>query len=124
MKKLILSIAFFVAITGATFAQKKTAEERATKSTEMMVTNLSLSVDQKSIIYNAAVEKNKASDALKEAAGEGNKPDADQMKAINQKYSKILKETLNDEQKAKLAEINAAAKAAKDAQKPKTGDAN
>jgi protein CpxP len=117
MKKLILSIAFFVAVTGATFAQKKTAEERATKSTEMMEKNLSLTADQKTTIYNATVEKTKAIDALREAAGEGNKPDADQMKAVNQKFSKVLKETLTDEQKAKMAEMKAANAAQKEAPK-------
>lgn len=120
MKKLILSIAFFVAVAGSTFAQKKTAEERATKSTEMMEKNLSLTADQKTTIYNASVEKNKAMDALREAAGEGNKPDADQMKAVSTKFNKVVKETLTDDQKAKMAEM----KAAKDAQKPKTSDNN
>ena len=113
MKKLILSIAFFVAVTGATFAQKKTAEERSTKSTEMMEKNLSLTADQKTTIYNATVEKTKAIDALRE----GNKPDADQMKAVNQKFSKVLKETLTDEQKAKMAEMKAANAAQKEAPK-------
>ncbi|OAQ38185.1 hypothetical protein A5893_15415 [Pedobacter psychrophilus] len=123
MKKLILSIAFFVAITGATFAQKKTAEERATKATEMMEKNLSLTADQKTAMYNANLEKNKAVDALKEAAGEGNKPDADQMKAINAKYSKVLKETLTEDQKAKMAEMKANA-GANGPKKPKEGDGN
>lgn len=97
MKKLILSIALFVAVAGTTFAQKKTAEERATKSTEMMEKNLSLTADQKTTIYNANVEKNKAMDTLREAAGEGNKPDADQIKAVNTKFNKIVKEILTDD---------------------------
>lgn len=96
-----------VAVSTAGFAQKKTAEQRATKSTEMMEKNLSLSADQKTTIYNAMVEKAKAVDALKEAAGEGGKPDAEAMKAINKKYNDVLKATLTDDQKAKAKEIKA-----------------
>lgn len=107
MKKYILSIALLVAVSTAGFAQKKTAEQRATKSTEMMEKNLSLSADQKTTIYNAMVEKTKAVDALKEAAGEGGKPDADAMKAINKKYNDVLKATLTNDQKVKLKEIQA-----------------
>lgn len=114
MKKYILSIALFVAVSTAGFAQKKTAEERATKPTEMMEKNLSLNADQKTAIYNATVEKIKAVDALKDAAGEGNKPDADAMKAINKKFSDVVKATLTDEQKAKQKELKAAQDAKKE----------
>ncbi|MBK0383492.1 hypothetical protein I5M32_11040 [Pedobacter sp. SD-b] len=123
MKKLILSIAFFVAIAGTTFAQKKTAEERATRSTEMMEKNLSLSADQKTKIYDAALEKNKAMDALREAAGEGNKPDADKMKEINKKFADVVKATLTDDQKAKMAEMKANG-GGNGPKKPKEGDGN
>lgn len=113
MKKYFLSIAIFVALSTAGFAQSKTAEQRAIKPTEMMEKNLSLSAEQKTAIYNATVEKIKAVDALKEAAGEGNKPDADQMKAINKKYNDVVKATLTDEQKAKAKELKEQAAAAK-----------
>lgn len=117
MKKYILSIALFVAVSAAGFAQKKTAEQRATKSTEVMEKNLSLSAEQKATIYNAMVEKNKAVDALKEAAGEGNKPEAEEMKAISKKYNEVVKATLTDEQKAKAKELKAQAAAAKEGNK-------
>nr|WP_294894053.1 hypothetical protein [uncultured Pedobacter sp.] len=107
MKKYFLSIALFVAVSTAGFAQKKTAEERATKPVEMMEKNLSLTAEQKTTIYNATVEKIKAVDALREAAGEGNKPDAEQMKAIGKKYSDVVKATLTEEQKAKQKELKA-----------------
>ena len=110
MKKYILTIGLFVAIAANTFAQKgqtKTPEEKAKKSTEMMEKNLSLTADQKTKIYDAALERLKAVDALKAAAGEGNEPDQEQMKAIGKKYSKVLKETLTDEQKAKMEELKA-----------------
>lgn len=113
MKKYILSIALFVALSTAGFAQKKTAEERATKPTETLATNLSLSAEQKTVIFNATVEKIKAVDALKLAAGEGNKPDAEAMKAINKKYNDVLKATLTDDQKAKQKELKAQQEAAK-----------
>ncbi len=117
MKKYFLSIALFVALSTAGFAQKRTVEQRANKPVATMETDLSLTADQKTTIFNATVEKIKATDALREAAGEGNKPDADQMKAINKTYSDVVKATLTDEQKAKAKEIKAqqaAAKAAKE----------
>lgn len=107
MKRYILSIALFAAVSTATFAQKKTVEERAQKSTEMMEKNLALTPEQKTTIFNAQVEKLKAVDALKVAAGEGNKPDAEQLKAINKKYNDVVKATLTDEQKAKQKELKA-----------------
>jgi hypothetical protein len=107
MKKYILSIALFVAVSATGFAQKKTPEERATKSTEMMEKNLSLSAEQKTTIYNAQVEKLKSVDALKAAAGKGNAPDAEQMKAISKKYNDVVKATLTDDQKAKAKELKA-----------------
>ncbi|HEX7365463.1 MAG TPA: hypothetical protein VF273_00120 [Pelobium sp.] len=113
MKKYLVSIALFTVLSSASFAQTKTAEQRATKPTEMMEKNLSLSAEQKTAIYNATVEKIKAIDALKEAAGEGNKPDAEQLKAINKKYNDVVKATLTDEQKAKAKELKEQAAAAK-----------
>ena len=113
MKKYILSMALFVALSTAGFAQKKTVEERAAKLIATMETELSLTADQKTAIYNATVEKLKAGDALKVAAGEGNKPDADQMKAINKTYGDVVKATLTAEQKVKAKELKDAALAAK-----------
>jgi hypothetical protein len=110
MKKYILTIGLFVAIATNSFAQKgqqKSSEERAQKSTEMMEKNLSLTADQKTKIYAAALERAKAMEALRTEAGEGNQPDKEKMKAISMKYNKVLKETLNDEQKAKMEEMKA-----------------
>ena len=110
MKKYILTIGLFVAIVANTFAQKgqqKTPEERAQKSTEMMEKNLSLTADQKTKIYAAALERYTATDALRLAAGEGTPPDQEQMKAISKKYSKVVKETLTAEQNAKMEEMKA-----------------
>ena len=110
MKKYILTIGLFVAMAANTFAQKgqqRSPEERAQKSTEMMEKNLSLTADQKTKIYAASLERGKAMEALRTAAGEGNQPDQEQMKAISQKYNKVLKETLTDEQKAKMEEMKA-----------------
>jgi periplasmic protein CpxP/Spy len=110
MKKYILTIGLFVAIATNSFAQKgqqKSSEERAQKSTEMMEKNLSLTADQKTKIYAAALERAKAMEVLRTEAGEGNQPDKEKMKAISMKYNKVLKETLNDEQKAKMEEMKA-----------------
>jgi Spy/CpxP family protein refolding chaperone len=110
MKKYILTIGLFVAIVANTFAQKgqqKTPEERAQKSTEMMEKNLSLTADQKTKIYAASLERMKAMEVLRTAAGEGNKPDQEQMKAISQKFNKVVKETLTAEQNAKMEEERA-----------------
>lgn len=45
IKKYILSIALFVAVAATALGQQKSPEERATKSTEMMEKNLSLTAD-------------------------------------------------------------------------------
>jgi len=105
MKKYVLTIALFVAFIATGFAQKMSAEDRAKKATDMMEKNLSLTEAQKTTIYAATLERVKATEALREAAGEGNKPDQEQMKAVNQKFAKVLKETLTDEQKAKMEEM-------------------
>lgn len=107
MKKYILTIALFIAFLGTSFAQKMSAEDRAKKVTEKMVKDLALTADQKTKIYDATLERVKAQDALREAAGEGNKPDQEQMKATNQKFSKTLKATLTEEQQTKMAEMRA-----------------
>lgn len=105
MKKYLLSIALLVAVSATSIAQQKSAEDRAKKATEMMVTNLSLTAEQKSKIYDANVEKIKAIDALRAAAGEGNKPDGAKMGAVNKKYNEVVKATLTEEQKVKMEEL-------------------
>ena len=107
MKKYILSFALLALVSTATLAQKKTAEQRAQTATEMMEKNLGLNSEQKTAIYNAQLEKLKAMDALKAAAGKGNQPDAEQAKAISKKYNEVVKATLTDEQKAKQKELKA-----------------
>ncbi|MFC5285278.1 hypothetical protein [Pedobacter alpinus] len=107
MKKYLLSIALLVAVSATSFAQQKSAEDRAKKTTETMDTNLTLTAEQKTKIYDANVEKIKATDALKLVAGEGNKPDAEKMKAVNKKFNDVVKATLTEEQKAKMAEMKA-----------------
>lgn len=114
MKKYILSIVLLLAVSAAGFAQKKTAEERVAKSMEVMEKNLTLTAEQKTSIYNAMLEKTKAVDALKEAAGKGNQPDAEQMKAISKTYNEVVKATLTAEQKAKAKELKAKEAAAKE----------
>jgi protein CpxP len=108
MKKLVLSIVLFVALAGTTFAQKKTVEDRAKMATEKMEKDLALTADQKTTIYTANLEKLKAQDDLRSSLSEGEKPTPEQMKPINQKFSKVLKDTLTDDQKAKMAEMKAA----------------
>jgi protein CpxP len=114
MKKYILSIILFVAVYASTFAQKgkqKNPEERAKAATEMMAKDLSLTPEQKTKIYAAALERATSIDALRTAAGEGSQPDASQMKAIGQKFTSVVQETLTDEQKelqkAKAEEMKA-----------------
>lgn len=107
MKKYLLTLALFIAFIGTSLAQKISAEDKAKKVTEKMEKDLALNADQKIKVFDASLEKIKAQDVLKAAAGEGVKPDQEQMKAINQKFNKVLKETLNDEQKAKMAEMKA-----------------
>lgn len=110
MKKYILTIVLFVAFIATGFAQKTSVEDRAKKQSEVLEKNLSLTAEQKAKIYDALLERMKATDVLRAAAGEGNKPDPEQMKSINQKYNKVLKEILTDEQKAKMEEMKAAQK--------------
>ncbi|MBD3748872.1 MAG: DUF4890 domain-containing protein [Sphingobacteriales bacterium] len=107
MKKYILSITLFIAVAATAFGQQKSPEERATKSTEMMAKNLSLTPNQKTKIHDATLERMKAMEALRAAAGKGNKPDPAQMKAINKKFNDVLQTTLTDEQKAKWKELRA-----------------
>ncbi len=107
MKKYLLSIALLVALSVTSFAQEKSPEERAKKATETMATTLSLTEEQKAKIYVANLEKAKAVDALKATAGEGKKPDPELMKPVNKKFSDVVKATLTDEQKAKMAELKA-----------------
>lgn len=123
MKKYILSIALFVAVAATAFGQQKSPEVRATKSTEMMEKNLSLTPDQKTKIYDATLERIKAVDALREAAGEGNKPDPEQMKAVNKKFNDVLQATLTDDQKAKWKELRAQRANGNGGQKPQ-GEGN
>jgi uncharacterized membrane protein len=117
MRKLILSIVLFVALAGTTFAQKKTVEERATAATEKMEKDLALTADQKTKVYTANLERFKTQDEMRAALPEGEKLTPEQIRPINQKYSKVLKETLTDEQKAKMEEMKAANAAKKPAGK-------
>jgi hypothetical protein len=117
MRKLILSIVLFVALAGTTFAQKKTVEERATAATEKMEKDLALTADQKTKVYTANLDKLKAQEGMRAALAEGEKPTPEQIRPINQKYAKVLKETLTDEQKAKMEEMKAANAAKKPAGK-------
>lgn len=121
MKKYILSVALFVAVAATAFGQQKSAEERATSSTEMMEKNLSLTPDQKTKIYDATLERIKAVDALRQAAGKGNKPDPEQMKAIVKKFSEVLQATLTPEQKAKWKELREQRGNGGGEQKPQNG---
>ncbi len=113
MKKYILSIALLLAVATAGFAQGKSPEDRAKKSVATMEKNLSLTADQKVKIYDATLERYKASDALKAEAGEGNKPDAEKVKALSKTYNAVVKATLTDEQKATAADLKAKAAEAK-----------
>jgi hypothetical protein len=117
MRKLILIIVLFVALAGTTFAQKKTVEERATAATEKMEKDLALTADQKTKIYTANLERFKTQDEMRSTLPEGEKPTPEQIRPINQKYAKVLKETLTDEQKAKMEEMKAANAAKKPAGK-------
>ena len=117
MRKLILSIVLFVALAGTTFAQKKTVEERAMAATEKMEKDLALTADQKTKIYTANLDKLKAQDLMRASLAEGEKMTPEQMKPINQKFSKVLKETLTAEQSTKMAEMRAANAPAKPAGK-------
>lgn len=118
MKKHFLTFILFVSMVTIGFAQQGpqgggqprqqgTAEERAKRSSEMMEKNLTLSADQKTKIYTASLERGKAIEALRAAAGEGNRPDGAQMKALNDTYEKVVAETLTAEQKTKYEEMKA-----------------
>jgi protein CpxP len=114
MKKYVLSIALLLAAATATFAQQVASpEERAKWLTENSTKGITLTPEQKSKIYAIGLERANAVDALKLEAGEGNKPDADKMKAIVQKFDADVKSILSDEQKATLKAKAEEAKAKK-----------
>ena len=122
MKKHILTLTLFVAFTAASFAQQEkqtTPEERATRTTAMMEKNLSLTADQKTKIYDITLERIKATTALKSATGEGDKPDVDKMKAINEKYNASIKGILTAEQQAKMEEMRSKRSGGNGGKKPK-----
>ncbi|TKB97842.1 DUF4890 domain-containing protein [Pedobacter cryophilus] len=114
MKKYFLTFILFVSMVTIGLAQQApgqgqrqqgTPEERAKRSVEMMEKNLSINADQKTKIYAASLERGKSMEALRKAAGEGNRPDAAQMKALNDKFEKVVAETLTAEQKTKYEEM-------------------
>ncbi len=113
MKKYILTIALFAAVAATTFAQQRpqgqqgTPEERAKRSVEMMDKNLTLTADQKTKIYDASLVRANETKALRDAAGEGNRPDAEKMKAVNEKFNKAITDNLTGEQKVKYEEVRA-----------------
>lgn len=87
--------------------QQGTPEERAQRGADMMEKALALNAEQKTKIYTASLERGKAIDALRKAAGEGNRPDGEKMKAVNDTYEKVVAETLNADQKKKYEEMRA-----------------
>jgi protein CpxP len=117
MKKHILTFILFVSMVTIGFAQQVpqaggqrqqgTPEERAKRGAEMMEKNLSLSAEQKTRIYDASLERTKSTEALRAAAGEGNRPDMTQIKALNDKYEAVIAATLTAEQKTKYEEMKA-----------------
>src|SRR6476661_3863354 len=102
MKRYLLTIAIATSICISTFAQPKPVEVRAKQATEKLSKDLSLTEDQKLKITAANIEKLKATDALKEEAGDGNKPDAGKIKVIDNNFNKVLSATLNADQMAKM----------------------
>ena len=114
MKKHFLTFILFVSMVTIGLAQQApgqrqqgTPEERAKRSVDMMEKNLSINADQKTKIYAASLERGKSIEALRKAAGEGNRPDATQMKALNDKFEKVVAETLTTEQQTKYEEMRA-----------------
>ena len=112
MKKHFLTFILFVSMVTIGLAQQApgqrqqgTPEERAKRSVDMMEKNLSINADQKTKIYAASLERGKSIEALRKAAGEGNRPDATQMKALNDKFEKVVAETLTTEQQTKYEEM-------------------
>lgn len=87
--------------------QQGTPEERAQRSVDMMEKSLALNAEQKTKIYTASLERGKAIDVLRKAAGEGNRPDGEKMKALNDSYEKVVAETLTADQKKKYEEMRA-----------------
>ncbi len=107
MKKYILIIGLFIAFLGTTFSQEVTVEEKAKKATEKLEKDISLTEEQKSQVYELNVTKIKAQDELRAAAGKGNKPDAEEMKVVSQKFTKAVNALLTKEQKEAWTAIKA-----------------
>lgn len=92
----------------STFAQgptRQTAEERAKSSVEALTKSLSLTPEQQEKILAASLERGKSFQALRESAGEGNRPDREKMEVINKKYNDTLESVLNADQKVKWEEV-------------------
>ena len=106
MKKVLLILIALVVSVGA-FAQKSTAEERAKKTADQLTTDLGLTADQNTKVYDAVLVRIGKMTASREA----NKGNKEAMKAdakkISKEHSATMKEILTEEQLTKLKELRA-----------------
>lgn len=86
----------FVAITAVSLAQN-TPADRAKAETEIMAQLITLTPEQKEKMLIATTERITAADALRKEAGPGNKPDAEKMKLIAEKWNNVFKESVSND---------------------------
>jgi periplasmic protein CpxP/Spy len=109
MKKLLIILLAVMGITTITYAQgnnkgksnKKTAEERAKKSSERMEKELNFTVEQKNKIYELNLARAKKIDELRAKYGDDRKAIGKEMKPINMERKNQLMQILDKEQQEK-----------------------
>ncbi|MES2616521.1 MAG: hypothetical protein V4613_01500 [Bacteroidota bacterium] len=109
MKKLIFTL-FALAIAGSGFAndstkQKKTPEQVATKKADKLKTELSLSDDQRSKVYNALLDRETKVRAVKAKYPTDKKAARKEIKPINEACNTTITSALTPEQATKWEQM-------------------
>lgn len=112
MKQFILTLLFFGLIAGV-YAQEKagpnnpqlTPQEKATKFSEKMEQELSLTAEQKEQVYAAKLEKIHKNNRLKQKFGDDKEAAKKEAVIVNEAFKKKIQETLDEEQFAKYTEL-------------------
>lgn len=112
MNKWIFATGFMVLISFSTFAQRKgedrpSAEERATRNTERMAEELTLTDAQKKQVLAINLEFVKKNEAERKAEAEARKAEMEAKKAELKEQDTKIQAVLTEEQKTKWAEIKA-----------------
>ncbi|MGM1430509.1 hypothetical protein [Sphingobacterium lactis] len=114
MKKLFLAVTAVLFSLSLTFAQEVNPEEKAKATVTEWTSQLNLTEDQQTQIYNVVLEHKKAKLALKADTTVADDAKATQIDALSADLDKKVSDLLTDEQKplyAKIVEARAAKKA-------------